>query len=56
MSDDTWETDDWEDEDPGCDYGLEFCEDPQTRELGLCTTECAAYFKMVEAEYHEPTT
>lgn len=33
----------------GCDYGAEFCEDPQTKVMGLCTTECSLYFEMVKA-------
>lgn len=52
------ECDDWDncEEDPmecNCPYGFEFCDDPQTRELGLCTTECAAYFRAVEEEHKE---
>jgi hypothetical protein len=34
----------------GCDYGAEFCEDPQTKSMGLCTTECHLYFDMVKAQ------
>jgi len=35
----------------GCDYGVsEYCSDPQTKEMGLCTTECADYLRSVEEE------
>jgi hypothetical protein len=35
----------------GCDYGCgEYCAEPQTKEMGLCTTECQAYLCSVEAE------
>lgn len=35
----------------GCDYGVtEFCVEPQTKDLGICTTECSAYLCAVEAE------
>ncbi len=54
----------WEEEDSGwgedddlasptadCDYGCsEFCEDPQTKDAGLCTTECQVYLCSVEAD------
>lgn len=54
MSDDINEQDYWEDEcdDEGsCEYGVsEFCCDPQTRDMGLCTTECVAYLDAVEAD------
>lgn len=33
-----------------CDYGSEFCEEPFTKEMGLCTTECKLYFEMVKAQ------
>jgi hypothetical protein len=34
----------------GCPYGCgEFCEDPQTRDANLCTTECSTYLCSVEA-------
>lgn len=55
---------DWEDyaeeieEDPveaDCPYGFEFCEDPQTRDLDLCTTDCSLYMKSVEEEQKETT-
>ena len=36
-----------------CDYGAEFCEDPQTRAMGLCTTECRTYFQMVREQDEE---
>jgi len=49
---------DWEDEGSeeedfedanGCDYGVsEFCSDPQTKDCGLCTTECATYLDSVK--------
>jgi hypothetical protein len=53
-----WYFDDPDDsEDPtddmGCDYGAEFCEDPQARSMGLCTTECNLYFEMVRAQESE---
>ena len=31
-----------------CDYGFEFCSDPVTKKLGLCTTECQAYLESLE--------
>jgi hypothetical protein len=38
-------------EDGGCDYGVtEFCSEPQTRDMNLCTTECQTYLCSVEAE------
>lgn len=54
-----FEEDDGYDEDlcgDGCPYGFEFCSDPQTRELGLCTTECSDYMREVEAQAKETTT
>jgi hypothetical protein len=52
-------SDEWEEEqgfyeddesDNGCDYGVgEFCEDPQTKDAGLCTTECQPYLCSIEA-------
>lgn len=33
-----------------CDYDFEFCSDPETRAMGLCTTECSAYIEAVEEE------
>ena len=33
-----------------CDYGFEFCEDPQTKEAGLCTTDCQQYLCGVESD------
>ena len=38
------------DEDEDCPYGFEFCSDPETRDMGLCTTECNDYMKEVEAQ------
>lgn len=54
MSEEDWideETDDdWED-DASCDYGVcEFCSDPQTKEMGLCTTECREYLESIKEE------
>jgi hypothetical protein len=41
---------DWEDE-GSCDYGVsEPCCDPQTKEMGLCTTDCAAYLEAVKRD------
>ena len=38
--------DSYEDEGLYCDYDVgEFCEDPQTKSMGLCTTECKAYLE-----------
>lgn len=49
--------DEEDDQDPegdsSCDYGAEFCEDPQARAMGLCTTECHLYFDMVKAQEEE---
>jgi hypothetical protein len=51
MSEDEWVEegdDEWEDE-LSCDYGVcEFCSDPQTKAMGLCTTECAEYLKSLK--------
>lgn len=52
----SWERDfeEEEDIDEGCNYGVsEPCAEPQTRAMGLCTTECSAYFDAVEAEEKE---
>lgn len=42
----------WEDDDPeaelDCDYGFGFCSDPETKGMGLCTTECSVYLESVE--------
>lgn len=57
MSEDTWETvigeRDFAQEEESCPYGFEFCEDPQTRDLGLCTTECETYMDEVEQSEKE---
>lgn len=37
----------------GCDYGFGFCSDPETRSMGLCTTECSAYMDVVEEQDKE---
>lgn len=38
----------------GCDYGCsEFCENPGTRALGLCTTDCRTYMETVEGQTQE---
>ena len=52
---DEWEEetgfDEAEEDDEGCDYGCsEFCEEPKTRENGLCTTECQTYLLSVEEQ------
>ena len=39
-----------EDSAEGCPYGFEFCEDPQTLDANLCTTECNTYNLSVEAQ------
>ena len=36
MSDDSWEEDDWVNEDAECYYGAEFCEDPDCRDYESC--------------------
>lgn len=38
----------WE-EDADCIYGFELCEDPETRDMGLCTTECRLYLESIDA-------
>jgi hypothetical protein len=48
-----------EEEDDGacCDYGVtEFCSEPQTKEAGLCTTECQEYFLAVEMKTDDGTS
>ncbi len=56
MAEEGWgeEDDGWGeevDQESSCDYGCsEFCEDPQTKDMGACTTECDAYLCSVEAE------
>jgi len=53
MSSETWEDegieegsfDDWLRD---CDFGFEFCCDPQTKAMGLCTTECSLYLESLE--------
>ena len=35
---------------PCCPYGFEFCEDPETRDMNLCTTECRLYLESIEDE------
>ncbi len=38
----------------GCEYGCsEFCDDPGTREIGLCTTDCRTYMKSLEGKWEE---
>jgi hypothetical protein len=48
------EDEDWADEvteEGSCNYGVsEICSDPQTKDLGLCTTECQAYLELVKKE------
>lgn len=56
MSQDDWEEGEL-DEDPqeeDCPYSFEFCEDPQTREMGLCATECSLYMNSVEEDEKQP--
>ena len=48
--DDPDEYDEEEDESMYCDYGAEFCEHPDIKGMGLCTTECPLYFDMVKAQ------
>jgi hypothetical protein len=46
-----YEEDGLVDESADCDYGCtEFCEEPSTKDAGLCTTECQVYLCSVEAE------
>lgn len=33
-----------------CDYGFDVCIDPETKAMGLCTTECSAYLEAVEEQ------
>lgn len=40
----------YEDDDRSCDYGFEFCSDPETKALGLCTTECEEYLRSIEED------
>jgi len=53
---DSWQEDAWQGEAPwqedeeGCAYGFEFCDDPETRGLGLCTTECKTYLDSLKEE------
>ena len=51
MSEEDFESEDmyWE-EDANCLYGFEFCSDPQTRDMGICTTECEEYLDSVSQE------
>lgn len=43
-----------EEEEDFCDYGVsEFCSDPQTKSLGLCTTECQGYLQSVKEDQVE---
>ena len=59
-------SDDWDEEEGfyedredenGCDYGCsEFCSDPQTRDAGLCTTECQEYMLRLEEEADQGTS
>jgi len=38
----------------GCDYGVsELCSEPDTKDMGLCTTECRAYMDSVKKENEE---
>jgi len=46
------EYDDFEEEVPGCPYGLEVCTHPETKKIGGCTTGCPDYLDMV-AEQEE---
>ena len=36
------------DEEIDCDYGFEFCSDPQIKAMGLCTTECSEYLEAIK--------
>ena len=55
-----WEEEEgFEEEDDGacCDYCVtEFCSEPQTKEAGLCTTECQEYLLAVEAKADNGTS
>lgn len=57
MAEDQGMDDDWEgegdSEESGCPYGFEFCEDPFTRDMSLCTTECKLYLDSLKAEAKE---
>lgn len=33
-----------------CYYGFEFCSDPETKAMGLCTTECSLYLEALEEQ------
>jgi len=45
-----WVEEEMQEED-SCDYGVsEPCSDPQTKSMGLCTTECAAYLDSVKKQ------
>ncbi len=50
--DEDWGSDDYyEEEGLYCDYDVsEFCEDPQCKGMGLCTTECKAYLDACERD------
>lgn len=52
MSDEDYESEDmyWEEEAQCCFYGFEFCIDPETRDMGLCTTDCDLYLESLEEE------
>ena len=42
--------DDWErevEEEMDCSYGFEFCSEPCTKAMGLCTTECSEYLEAI---------
>ena len=53
IEEDSWEAE-FEDEladECSCDYDVcELCEEPQTKAMGLCTTECSAYLNACEKE------
>jgi len=53
MSEEDFESEDvyWE-EQADCPYGFEFCEDPGTRAMNLCTTECGVYLESIEDPEH----
>ena len=51
-----WEdeyAEDYLEEQECCDYGFEFCWDPQIKAMGLCTTECPLYLDSLEDEKNE---